>query len=73
MVVAQVILLLAAVYLAMGLSFALAFTTWGAGRIDAAARGTSAAFRLLLVPGATALWPWLAIKWVSASRRSRIT
>jgi hypothetical protein len=73
MAVAQLILVLAAVYLTIGLLFALAFAAFGAAQIDVAARGTSVAFRLLLVPGATVLWPWLAIKWMSAFRRSRIT
>jgi hypothetical protein len=73
MAVAQLILVLAAIYLTLGLLFALAFAASGAARIDVAARGTSVAFRLLLVPGAAVLWPWLATKWMNASRRGRIT
>jgi hypothetical protein len=58
---------LAAAYAACGLVFAAAFVTAGVGRLDAGARGTAWGFRLLIVPGTVALWPWLARQW--ASRR----
>jgi hypothetical protein len=60
---AELILLAAAGYLLAGLLFGLAFVTVGVTRIDPAARGTSATFRLLILPGAVALWPVLATKW----------
>ncbi|MFM1855683.1 MAG: hypothetical protein RLZ83_992 [Pseudomonadota bacterium] len=55
-------------YLGLGFLFALAFVTWGAPRLDPAARGMPASVRLLLIPGAAALWPLLLWKW--AARRS---
>ena len=68
MTVAESILVLVSIYLACGLLFGLAFVTAGVGRVDAAARGTSAAFRLLILPGTAALWPFLAARWVRAVR-----
>lgn len=62
---AEVVLLVVTAYLAGGALFAPAFVTVGVTRIDPAARGTSAAFRLLILPGVVALWPLLAAKWVS--------
>ena len=68
MFVAEVIVLAVSAYLACGLLFGLAFVTTGVGRVDAAARGTSAGFRLLILPGTAALWPFLAARWVRAVR-----
>jgi len=48
-----------ALYLAMGLLFALAFALHWAGKLDQAAASGSWGFRLLIVPGATLLWPLL--------------
>lgn len=53
------------VYLALGLAFATAFVAAGAPRIDPAARGMPWTARLLLVPGATVLWPLMLFKWVA--------
>lgn len=52
-----------AAYFAVGLVFALAFVTWGIVVIDPAARGMPSLARLLIVPGAAALWPLLLWKW----------
>lgn len=60
---AELVLLVAGGYLLAGFLFGLAFVTLGVTRIDPAARGTSAAFRLLILPGSVALWPLLATKW----------
>lgn len=65
---AELVVAGAAGYLLAGLVFGLAFVTVGVGRIDPAARGTSVAFRVLILPGAVALWPFLAVKWVASNR-----
>ena len=68
MFVAEIVVVAVSAYLACGLLFGLAFVTAGVGRVDAAARGTSAAFRLLILPGTATLWPFLAARWVRAVR-----
>ena len=50
-------------YAAAGLLFALAFVIFGAPRIDASARGSGLAFRLLIFPGSVAMWPLLWSRW----------
>jgi hypothetical protein len=67
MMAAEWVVMLAAAYAACGLVFAAAFVTIGIARLDPAARGATWRFRLLILPGAAALWPWLARQW--ASRR----
>jgi hypothetical protein len=66
---AEIVLLFVGAYLGVGFSFAVAFVIWGVGVIDAATRGTTLGFRVLILPGATALWPLLAIRWVQAGSR----
>ena len=55
-------------YAAVGLLFAGPFAAWGAGRTDPVARHGTWGFRILVIPGAAALWPLLAWLWVRASR-----
>jgi hypothetical protein len=53
------------VYLALGAAFAVAFAIAGVQRIDPAARGAGWGFRLIILPGAAALWPLLLRRWLS--------
>ncbi len=55
-------------YAGIGVLFAVAFVTIGAGRLDPNAVGGPIGFRLLILPGAAALWPYLAIRWLTAGR-----
>jgi len=68
MALVQIILATAGAYALFGVVFALAFAVRGAGAIDHSVKGSHPAFRLLIIPGAAALWPFLLIKWVAASR-----
>jgi hypothetical protein len=56
---AELIWLIVGAYLFAGALFALYFALRGAALLDPAARGSSASFRLLLIPGAIGLWPVL--------------
>jgi hypothetical protein len=67
MLAADIILTLAGTYAVCGLLFAAAFVTAGVGRVDTAARGAPPAFRLLILPGSVALWPFLLARWTRAS------
>lgn len=58
-----VFLILLGVYLGCGLAFAVPFAFFGVGRIDPHAAHGSWGFRLLIIPGATALWPLLLRRW----------
>ena len=51
-------------YAALGLAFSIPFALAGAGRIDPVARGGTLGFRLVLLPGAAALWPLLLVRWL---------
>ena len=54
----------AAAYAAVGAVFAVAFAWRGAARLDPAARGATWGFRVVILPAAAALWPWLLVRWL---------
>jgi DMSO/TMAO reductase YedYZ heme-binding membrane subunit len=58
---AEFILLAAAFYTTLGVVFGVLFITSGAGRVDHAAIGAPWSFRLLILPGAAALWPLILL------------
>lgn len=68
MVWVSVLIFVLAVYAVIGLVFALLFVSRGVQRVDPAAKGSPAGFRILILPGATALWPFLLSKWLRAKR-----
>jgi len=58
-----------AVYGAAGVAFAIAFVSVGIARVDPVARHAPLGFRLIVAPGAAALWPLLALRWVKVVRQ----
>ncbi len=68
MTAAELFVKVGAAYCAVGLLFGLAFVSVGVARFDHAARGTSVAFRALIIPGSVALWPLLLVKWTTRTR-----
>jgi len=65
MFLAQSLVLLFELYAAVGVLFAIAFVIKGVKRVDQGAAGTGWGFRLLILPGSVALWPWLLRKWLT--------
>ena len=53
-----------AIYLAIGAVFAPLFAFLGVKRIDPSASPGTLGFRLLIMPGAMLLWPWLLYRWI---------
>jgi len=67
MTIAIWIVSLGMLYAAIGVLFAVVFSVFGAGRIDPAAKDSTFGFRLLIIPGAAALWPILLKRWLSGA------
>ncbi len=65
---AQLLVDLLAVYCLAGLVFAAVFVIAGIGRVDPVAEHAPWGFRLIVVPGVTALWPLLLRRWVRRGR-----
>lgn len=69
MSVMSVLLWALGVYLALGAVAGGAFVLRGLERIDGAAAGAGRGVRLVLWPGAAALWPVMLMLWLGAVRR----
>lgn len=67
------ILGLAAAYALIGVVVGGAFVIVGVSAVDPAAAGRGApwSFRLMILPGAAALWPIVLLKWIRAARQPR--
>jgi hypothetical protein len=51
--------------------FAVVFALFGIHRVDPVAEHAPFGFRLIVIPGAAALWPLLLTRWLRAVSRSR--
>lgn len=69
LVVVRLMVALAAVYLLGGAIFAPWFVWRGVGRIDPHAAEATPGFRLIIIPGVVALWPWLFARLLSRHRQ----
>lgn len=53
-----------ALYVGIGAAVALAFAAFGVTRVQPAAVSLGA--RILILPGAVALWPFVLVRWIKA-------
>jgi len=61
--IAQIILLLALLYLVVGALFTPFFIAHGLHKIDEGTQGASLGFKIIIIPGCIMLWPVLLVKW----------
>ena len=64
----EILVTAAGAYLALGFLFAVPFAWVGSARVDPDARGASWGFRILVIPGATLLWPLMAKRWATGAQ-----
>ena len=55
-----------AAYVAIGVIAASAFVVWGVAKVLPAPMALTAGARLLLLPGAFLLWPYVVLRWLKA-------
>lgn len=67
MTLAEITLIVFGLYFGLGALFALAFVLKGVNVIDPAAHTSTIGFRMLIFPGAMALWPVLLKRWLLRS------
>ena len=66
--ISTLLVALAGVYGLIGILVALPLVWRGVGKLDPAADGGSLGFRLVILPGTVALWPFLLRLWWRSSR-----
>ena len=71
MSIPQLLVAAGTLYLEVGLAVALLFAAYGVDRLEPSARGGSILFRIVIVPGATLLWPLIVQRSVRALSRAR--
>jgi hypothetical protein len=54
-----------AVYAVVGAIFGVLFLAFGLPRVDSGSKGAGLGFRLLILPGLVALWPFMLIRWIA--------
>ena len=62
----MILLYVVALYLGVGLATALAFVSFGIAQVLPHGMTASLGARLLIIPGATALWPYVLMRWLQA-------
>ena len=71
MIAAESFVIFLVAYAAVGVVFAIAFVSKGISQIDPIAKGSGAGFRLIILPGVSALWPLLLMRWISKKRGNK--
>jgi hypothetical protein len=65
---ATVVIAVVAAYIAAGIVTALIFVLFGVSRVPPRPASVTSGARILLFPGAVALWPLVVVRWLGASR-----
>ncbi len=65
---AMVFLAAVALYATVGVIFSVAFVTFGVMRVLPHPVPVTVPARILLLPGAAALWPYVLIRWIGSGR-----
>ncbi len=60
--IAKLLVSVLSIYAGAGLLFGLWFVLRGVNRVDPAARGSTRGWRVLILPGVTALWPLFVLR-----------
>ena len=64
--VAEWIVVVLVGYAAAGIAVGLWFVVAAVTRVDPAAKGAHPLFRVMILPGVAALWPWALRRWLMA-------
>ena len=64
----MIVLLFVALYVGMGVAIAAAFVAFGVTRVLPAPTTVTLGARIVLFPGAAALWPYVLIRWLKSYR-----
>jgi len=60
----EILLIIATVYLALGVLFVFPFLIKALNKIDEGANGSTMGFKIIIIPGVIVFWPVLLSKWM---------
>ena len=60
----EIFLIIAVIYLALGMLFVIPFLMKGLNKIDEGAQGSTIGFKIIIIPGVIVFWPALLKKWI---------
>ena len=63
----EILLIIAAVYLALGVVFVISFLMKGLTKVDEGAHGSTMGFKIIIIPGVIVFWPVLLSKWMKGN------
>ena len=64
---AEILLIIAAIYLALGVLFVIPFLMKGLTKVDEGAQGSTIGFKIIIIPGVIVFWPVLLSKWMKSN------
>jgi hypothetical protein len=65
----EVVLIIVAIYLLLGLLFVIPFLLKGLTTVDESAHGGTIGFKIIIIPGVIVFWPLLLRRWIRAGRK----
>jgi hypothetical protein len=69
----EVVLIIVAIYLLLGVLFVFPFLMKGLTKVDEGAHGGTIGFKIIIIPGVIVLWPVLLRKWIKTDKKKNIT
>ena len=60
----EILLIIVAVYLLVGVLFVIPFLMKGLNKVDEGAHGSTIGFKIIIIPGVIVFWPVLLSKWM---------
>ena len=66
----EVILIIVAIYLLLGVFFVIPFLVKGLTKVDAGAHRGTIGFKIIIIPGVIVFWPVLLSKWMKANPKT---
>ena len=63
----EVLLIIAAIYLALGVIFVIPFLMKGLNKVDEGAHSSTVGFKIIIIPGVIVFWPVFLKRWVKNS------
>jgi len=70
---AEILLIITAIYLLVGVLFVIPFLMKGLNKIDEEAHGSTIGFKIIIIPGVIVFWPVLLSKWIKENENHEDT